>query len=905
MPNIVTDHFVQNDSGLVENRIVSNNRWNNQRESLEYTYQGLNSSQVYTPSQTTTISDSSRYVKDISLHAYMREIPIDFVSFSNRPNRRVYFFFDDVEVTNLIQKPNVIELDDEVSVLSLIRSDATLSSNVQATRDSIIIGAFQAEVLFTERANNGNTIVYTTHFRNRNNTPANGEYRSIVTGNGVSRIYNNNPGQTTFLANVVSFKHFSGVGRSTSNGTTITLSMDASTTDNYYFGNVISIMGCQNPGQTANIVSYNGQWRRATVSPALEDIIPNANLIYSIGDSRIRYASDTDVSHYTTEKGFIGGTFHVPGPIKSQSTYRFRTGERIFSIMDNPTNDAEDSTTRSYYKFNSAGLDITSQQLVINTVTEQFRVTANVTIDNRIANERCGRDPIAQSFYVSEVDYPKGIFVPFIDVYFRNKGTLPIEMQIRPMVNGFPSSKDILPNAIAILESEDVVTSELPDVNDSDTRTRFTFVSPVYLLPGQEYAIVLITNDYDYDVYVSELGEKIIGTERLVSQQPYLGSFFKSQSTTTYTPIQSDDLMFVVHKCIFQTEGSVVFHEKKDPFYSRPRWNPRLSSNLVFDAFEVQSDSIELPGTGLAFSYRAINNGSRQVMDDYVSFKPETKTFIDQRKFMSGQDIPTNTFDMRVDLSTTDTDISPIIYKEKQNMIAIRTMINNLHFDQRALKIVSSGNNYTTQNTSVSISSSLSGSGANAKVYIRPDQFNRGQIGGLILDGLGSSYYDNVSITITSTDANSGNALLSFQAETEKSGGPARAKYISRTVTLAPEFDAGDLRVFLTAIKPPEANIQVYYKVRNSYDNEPISQKPWTRMVERQGIITYSTNLNPIELEFRPSLSSNTIVYSTNNATFDTFNQFKIKIVLASTDTVLTKIPYVYDMIATALPGEE
>lgn len=904
MPNIV-DHFISEDTGLIENRIISNNRWNAQREQLEYTYQGVNSSQVYTPPQTTTISDSSRYIKDISLHAYMREIDIDFVSINNRPNRRVYFYFDDVDVTNLIQKPNIIELDDEVSFLSLIRSDASLSSNVQATRDSIIIGAFQADVLFTERANNGNTIVYTTQFRNRNNTPANGEYRSIVTGNGVSKIYNNNPGDTQFVANVVSFKHFSGRGRSTSNGTTITLSLDASTTDNYYFGNVISIMGCQNPGQTANIVSYNGRWRRATVSPALEDIIPNADFTYSIGDSRIPYSSDTDVSHYTSEKGFIAGTFHVPGPRKSLSTYRFRTGERIFSITDNPNNDAEDSTTRSYYKFNSAGLDLTSQQLVINTVTEQFRVTANVTITDRIANERCGRDPIAQSFYVSEKDYPKGIFVPFIDVYFKNKGTLPIEMQIRPMINGFPSSKDILPNAIAILEAEDVVTSELPDVTDSDTRTRFTFVSPVYLLPGQEYAIVLITNDYAYDVYVSELGEKIIGTDRIVSQQPYLGSMFKSQSTTTYTPIQSDDLMFVVHKCIFQTEGSVVFHEKKDPFFVRPRWDPNFNANLVFDSFEVQSDIVELPGTSVDFSYRAINYATKETMDDYVTFKPETKTFIDQRKVMAGPDIFRNTFDMKLNLSTDDTDISPVIYKEKQNMIAIRTMINNLPFARHAIKIISSGNNYTSQNTSVSITSPLSGEGGNTKVYIKPDQFNRGQIGGLIIDGIGSSYYDNVSISISSTDANSGNALLSFQSETDKSGGPAEAKYISRTVTLAPEFDAGDLRVYLTAVKPPEANIQVYYKVRNSYDNEPISQKPWTRMVYRQGIINYSTNLNPIELEFRPSLSSNTIVYSTNNATFDTFNQFKIKIVLASSDTVLTKIPYVYDMIATALPGEE
>ena len=75
-------------------------------------------------------------------------------------------------------------------------------------------------------------------------------------------------------------------------------------------------------------------------------------------------------------------------------------------------------------------------------------------------------------------------------------------------------------------------------------------------------------------------------------------------------------------------------------------------------------------------------------------------------------------------------------------------------------------------------------------------------------------------------------------------------------------------------------------------------------MTQKVGEVNYSSHLNPIELEFRPSMNSNNIVYSTNTATFDTFNQFKIKIVMSSSDTVLTKIPYVYDMRAIALPAD-
>jgi hypothetical protein len=130
----------------------------------------------------------------------------------------------------------------------------------------------------------------------------------------------------------------------------------------------------------------------------------------------------------------------------------------------------------------------------------------------------------------------------------------------------------------------------------------------------------------------------------------------------------------------------------------------------------------------------------------------------------------------------------------------------------------------------------------------------------------------------------------------------------SKTVKLAPEFNAGDLRVFLTAIKPLNSSVYVYYKVRNNYDNEPIDNKRWVKLVEKTGPageLYYTTSGAPIELEYRPSFSSNTIVYSSSTATFNTFNEFKIKIVLSSLNTTLDKIPYVFDMRAIALPGTE
>ncbi|MBH19978.1 MAG: hypothetical protein CL851_06055, partial [Crocinitomicaceae bacterium] len=51
------------------------------------------------------------------------------------------------------------------------------------------------------------------------------------------------------------------------------------------------------------------------------------------------------------------------------------------------------------------------------------------------------KQPIAQSFYIDEVN---GVYCTKIDLYFKAKPTegvtLPVQVQLRPMTNGFPSA---------------------------------------------------------------------------------------------------------------------------------------------------------------------------------------------------------------------------------------------------------------------------------------------------------------------------------------------------------------------------------------------------------------------------------------------------------------------------------
>jgi hypothetical protein len=148
--------------------------------------------------------------------------------------------------------------------------------------------------------------------------------------------------------------------------------------------------------------------------------------------------------------------------------------------------------------------------------------------------------------------------------------------------------------------------------------------------------------------------------------------------------------------------------------------------------------------------------------------------------------------------------------------------------------------------------------------------------------------------------------VILVSGETDKSGGPALARYISKTILLDDGFDAGDLRVYVTAARPQNSDVTVYYKIRNSLDPERMDDKYWKKMVQIGDEFTYATppDFRPSEYEFRPSATANAVSYSISGTTYTTFNEFKLKIVLSSASTLPPDIPVLFDVRAAALPGD-
>ena len=112
------------------------------------------------------------------------------------------------------------------------------------------------------------------------------------------------------------------------------------------------------------------------------------------------------------------------------------------------------------------------------------------------------KQPIAQSFFISA---STGIYCTKVDLYFSKKDTsLPVQIQIRPMVNGFPSSSKIIPGTIKMLPAGSV---NADTSGPALTATSFQFDEPVFLKGQEDYALVVTADSKDYEIYIAEINE--------------------------------------------------------------------------------------------------------------------------------------------------------------------------------------------------------------------------------------------------------------------------------------------------------------------------------------------------------------------------------------------------------------
>jgi hypothetical protein len=681
----------------------------------------------------------------------------------------------------------------------------------------------------------------------------------------------------------------------------------------------------------------SSQWMRSkTISFSATGLKPGTVLYPFFDDVLIsRYVTWTS-GNITDASGSISGTFTIPDAT-------FLVGDRILRLSDNSENNKALETTFAQARYTANGILLHKQTESINIRTPEPQIPVP-------------QDPLAQTFFVDPTIFPNGLFLDSVDVFFKTKdSSIPVTVQIRPTVNGYPSSTTILPFAEKTLAPASVNVSAT-----ASTATNFQFPSIVYLEPG-EYSIVILANSQNYEAWIAEIGQKKVDSNDLITQQPYVGSLFKSQNSSTWTAEQTQDLKFNLKRCSF-TEGSftavltdyaTVQTRTKTATGSSGSYiitvnntddlsvgqsvsgtgigssaeilyidgfnitltvvnSGTVSGNVTFtgktsgdgyaDVIWVGLSTIEFPNTTVTSSFISKPDGS-SLDSSYTTFLTNKNyEFSGRREIVANAE----SFKHRVVGNVTSNHVSPVIDMEKNNFITIQNDINNITettttttgatgFNSTVIGVNST--QYIQNGSLIKIDSEY--------MYVTSGGGYSGATGRTVQRGAVGSGYAIGGATGTlvgATSIGSGATVYSL-SETFPTGGVAASKYITRPVVL--QSPADYLKVYLTAVRLPGTDIKVYYKIKAAEDTDILSNKSWIEMQkEYPGDNSYSLdNLDFKEYIFRPDSDAYpaNISYGAQNGwvVYESFNQFAIKIVFLSSDT--TVIPKIADFRAIAL----
>jgi hypothetical protein len=805
--------------------------------------------------ETITQSLGDRVV-DISIIPYMRSTGVLFTASDFKPSTTMFPFFDSTLVETNTARANKIRL-------------ANNNLRYQTTT-----GNYETVNVFDNAANttNGTAII-------------------VKTSNTEAFIVNVDPLTSFNIANanlvgtssgtsvrINGYDHYSG-NANAATVSSITLRIDAGGANNEVLyantanSNTIFITAGTGAGQERTMNSYNSGTRTANVSVNWTTL-PDSSSIYSIG--RLT----------TTQSGDVAGVFTIPA-----ST--FRIGEKRFRLIDNSVNDVGSSSTNGDASFFAQGLLQTVEESIISATVPTIQRVA-VQDEQVITTVTAGQrrhigwvDPLAQTFLIASDAYPNGLFINRVRFCFKTKDdVVPVTLQIRPVVNGYPSYAVIYPFATVTMTPDKVNVTDAPDLDDSSKFTDFVFDTPIYMQPG-EHSFVLLANSNKYEVFVAEVGALDIVTGRQISSQPYQGSLFLSQNGSTWEPEQESDMTFRMFRNQFSLTPAIAQFKLDAPIANTPvdLINLNTGDMVIAETSLIYRFNSTIDGTGVSAGLKPITPLEDYYMNDGYD-----------RRVLTTQN---NSFIVQATMATDDPSVSPVIDTTRFGFIAVENIINNLPLQNTDFIIANGGTGFANSSDVTVTITGGNGSGATAIANVVSNTINA-----ITLTNAGSGYTTSPTITLTPGSGGGSGAVVTYNGEDKKSGGNSQVRYITRRVTLADGFDSGDLRVYLTAYKPSGSNIFVYYKLLSTSDIDDFDDKEYQLMAQLDNNNFVSLNSTDYrELTFAPGINStanNQVSYISGTTSYRNFRTFAIKIVLSGTSNV--DVPKVQDFRAIALP---
>lgn len=589
----------------------------------------------------------------------------------------------------------------------------------------------------------------------------------------------------------------------------------------------------------------------------------------------------------SNEFGEIEGSFYIP----NTPSRRFRAGAREFKLLDFQAPNVEQSISRAFATYTAQGT-LERRETTVTTI-RPLPLPAPEIIRYQ--------DPIAQSFVI---DKEEGCFITSADVFLSSKSsTVPLRVEIRAVELGLPTSRHV-PGAQKLVRAANVKVSANPNINDANTYTRVTFDTPVYLEGFREYALVLIAETDDYNAWTAVMSEFTVGSNsRRITQQPSMGSFFKSQNGSTWTPDQSRNLMFRLNRAVFTSNTGTAYFENINNLGVRLRNNPLRvlesgsnpqvrvyhpnhglyedsrvvlsgaantrgltsgqinGTHIILDAGDADSYVIQITGTSTSTG-RGGGNGVRAT-ENYTY----TTMFVNANQMV----LPRTQTSWAAAITTGRSVAGVEQPYVKSGYAPIRI---NDNIDLRAPAVVASRVNETSSMSgarSLSLRATLNTNSNYISPVIDLSRISATLVGNRIdrQDEIGGDGFNVPEVYIDETHPTDGSSL---------------SKHVFRSITLSEP--AVGLKVLFAANRPSASEIGLYYRVKESGSDAQISTLDWVEVSPD----------NTVPSDDDPSLFRE-YEYTING--LSDFDRFQFKLVFESQN--VASVPRIKDFRAIAL----
>lgn len=646
---------------------------------------------------------------------------------------------------------------------------------------------------------------------------------------------------------------------------------------------------------------------------------------------------------------------------------RFRTGTKEVVVTDSITNDINaTSSVRQYYV--AQGLIQTKQNTTVSTrqtIIEPKILDFQANLGQTRQADFIAARPrpvysccLAYSFIVREglKTDDEGIYVTSVDLFFQAKHpTLGCWFEIREMDNSGGVSRTQVPLSEVRLSSAQINVTSTIASGTLPTATKVNFPAPVFLRNNVQYAFVVHTDQTnpDYYLWVSRLGETDLRTGNPITSRAHQGTLFTTNNDLNWVPLLDLDLMLRVNRAEFNTATSRTVTFGNEPVEFLEVSNARttllrhgesvrgsdqlilasitggtiaVTDKLVGITSAANSSVVTISGTrhftngtgytvGETANVLFANNVSKGVtavissiergegiLYDIVEEEDEIYVTNSNGKFHANDVI-------RGVLSASNASVTGLssykysLFDFEPNYLLLNK--TNVSFEGRTTNnanqisnffglTVRNNNEMTEEKQILSRSNEVALlSSANSSQFRMTLSSTSPFISPVIDISRTHSVYVHNLVNDDDTD------------ETNPSGGNLINKYISRTITLGEDQDAEDLKIYITAYKPPGTDIKVYVKLKNSTDPDPFDSKGYIEMNKVADTVSSLVDKSDFRgFEFKLPDSSLTgplgeVQYVSNGITYTTYKQYAIKIGLTATNSAV--VPRVADLRAIAL----